>query len=293
MWFDFTSNAQHDHEVAVVMSVQGINPITGQQVTALNLEQYKTQCPIHEVDFKQDRYCEKCEFKWSAQNYISTTTGQPLWLDGFRNEEGEVRQYIITEEEARGVATQLIGDDKVYAIGFAFYLSKEPKPKQPQRVLRSMTKGMTNTKGSVSLQQCASGDGNLDINYPTGQEEDYWIPVGPEGPSSGFKLKDTNDFIELTPTSNADYCGEEMGFADCEAELHDDESTKKLEVGAGAKIAQEIGIDPKDIDYWSEEPIGLIYVNYVPLKECNRILNEGKREDKADGFMNNLNVGNK
>lgn len=133
MWLDFNECFYHTHDVAVVISIQGINPITGQKMVAekaLQLEQYHKKCPIHGTKFKQDRYCDKCGFKWPGQNYLSTT-GTPelkMWLDGFRSSDGKVRQYIITEDEARGIASQMIGDERVFAIGIAYYLSKNKKP---------------------------------------------------------------------------------------------------------------------------------------------------------------------
>jgi len=166
MWFDFTQNAFHSHDVAVVTSVQGINPITGQKVTTLNLEQYKENCPKHDVPFQQDRYCPKCEYKWPAQNYLATTTRFKLWIDGFRNEKGEVRQYIITEDETRGVAAQLIGEDRVWAIGFAFYQSKEKK----KRI--EFIGGLSTTGGGggdlIKHQVAPPWDytgGNVNVNY--------------------------------------------------------------------------------------------------------------------------------
>src|SRR5207244_4154404 len=84
-------------------------------------------------------YCEKCEHNWPPQNYMSTT-GQPngmLWLDGFLDSHGVTRQYIFTEEECRGVASQIIGNERVFAIGIAFFLSKQPKPVVPNYGLGS------------------------------------------------------------------------------------------------------------------------------------------------------------
>ena len=131
MWLDFNKVAQDEHDIAVVISVQGVNPITGQKTSALRLEKYENKCPVHDKEFGQERFCKDCGFKWPSQNYISTTAtpnGQ-LWLDGFRSEDGKVRQYIFTEEQARGVAKAIIGEDRVFAIGIAFYKSKEKKPK--------------------------------------------------------------------------------------------------------------------------------------------------------------------
>jgi hypothetical protein len=138
MWLDFNECFYHTHDVAVVISIQGINPITGQKMVAekaLQLEQYHKKCPIHGSKFQQDRFCPECGFKWPGQNYLSTT-GTPemmMWLDGFRSSDGKVRQYIITEDKMRGVASQMIGEARVFAIGIAYYLSKNKKPYMLQR----------------------------------------------------------------------------------------------------------------------------------------------------------------
>lgn len=138
MWLDFNECFYHTHDVAVVISIQGINPITGQKMVAekaLQLEQYHKKCPIHGSKFQQDRFCTECGFKWPGQNYLSTT-GTPemqMWLDGFRSSDGKVRQYIITEDKVRGVASQMIGDQRVFAIGIAYYISKHKKLYMLQR----------------------------------------------------------------------------------------------------------------------------------------------------------------
>jgi len=251
MWFDFTMNQGHAHEVAVVISVQGINPLTGKKMTALNLEQYKKQCPIHNVDFQQDRFCPECEYKWPAQSYISTTTGQTLWLDGFRNEQGEVRQYIISEEEMqRGVAQQMIGEDRVWAIGFAFYLSKEAKPKPVYRERRLYSMGA----GGGTMAKCCSFNGDADtLSYAADELGLESMDVQERGATRSVSAKRA--------------------------------ATKKLEVGAGARIDQEIGVDPKDIDFWEEEPAGMIYVNYINPELCQQILEGGKREETKEGYL--------
>ncbi len=145
MWLDFNECFYHTHDVAVVISIQGINPITGQKMVAnkaLRLEQYHKKCPVHGVKFQQDRFCKECGFKWPGQNYLATT-GTPemmMWLDGFRTPDGKVRQYIFTEDKMKGVASQLIGEERVFAIGIAYYLSKHKKPytlKRPEERTQS------------------------------------------------------------------------------------------------------------------------------------------------------------
>jgi len=129
MWLDFNKNFKNDHHVAIAISVQGVNPLTGVACEDAQLEQYLDNCPKCDTAFKPERLCEKCGVKYPKQNYLATT-GTPegkLWLDGFRSLEGLVRQYILTAEKMRGVASNLIGKDRVYAIGISFFKSKERK----------------------------------------------------------------------------------------------------------------------------------------------------------------------
>ena len=133
LWLDFNKNQEKDYHVAIVISIQGVNPITGMPCTDAHLEQYVDTCPKHNEKFGPNRYCDKCGYKWPKQNYISTTGNNvnELWLDGFRTAEGVVRQYILSKEDTkrtkRGVASNIIGEDRVYAIGLSFFLSKEHK----------------------------------------------------------------------------------------------------------------------------------------------------------------------
>lgn len=122
LWLDFNDNNNLDHDVAIVISIQGVNPITGQP-TELRLEQYEKKCPVHNVNFEENRHCPKCGFCWPAQNYISTTgtTVGRLWLYGFRMPDGKVRQYVFTADELKGIASQIVGDKRPYSIGIAFY----------------------------------------------------------------------------------------------------------------------------------------------------------------------------
>jgi hypothetical protein len=67
---------------------------------------------------------------------------------------------------------------------------------------------------------------------------------------------------------------------------------KVLEIGAGARIDQEIGVDSNPIDYWQSEPAGMIYVSYCDIATCESILKAGKRKDKKEGSLAGLKVGN-
>jgi hypothetical protein len=232
MWFDFTHNESHQYHVAVVTSVQGVNPIIGpmgrKEPASLDLWQIKNTCPEHDCELQQDRYCPQCGYKLPAQNYIATTTGQRLWIDGFRNTNGEVLQYIITEDITRGIAYQTIGDERIWAIGFAFYLSKEPKPYNPRSILRNCS----------------------------------------------FQFNSANVTMSSAVTTSSV------------------ESSKLVEIGAGSRIQQEIGVDPNPIEFWRSEPEALIYVNCVSQEEAQKYINFGKRADKQNGFLQDLKTGN-
>jgi len=384
LWFDFTQNDLHSHHVAVVISVQGINPVTGQKTSALNLEQYKKQCPIHKVDFEYNRFCPECGYEWPAQNYLSTTTRQILWIDGFRGENGRVRQYIITEEEIRGIAAQMIGDDRVFAIGFAFYLSKNPKPSIPVRKADFYTAplpesalpwyspagwGRSGYSGPSSGYSGSSGyptlpssininAGSWGVSGPVGatgvqgttggciikgfppsntispsvritqeQLQDLKLQILAQNPQCmGVQLNDQTRFppddayslhqlaagdgnLNCYYSTQVDENGNEDPESFCprkryrkvykNAESGEDyyvpvrpKKETKLEIGAGAKIGQEIGIDPESIDFWQEESAGMIYVNYVTQEKCDEILAGGKRQHKQDTFLAGLAVGN-
>ena len=272
MWLDFNRCRTHKHDVAIVISVQGINSITGLKTDVLNLEQYKQKCPKHNVDFQQDRFCPECKYKWPGQNYLSTT-GQPfgqLWLDGFRAPDGVVRQYVFTEDEARGVAKAIIGNDRVFAVGIGFYLSKQPKPLPASQ--QDMRGGgyLGLADNSESLMQFAAGSGDL-YKTKTCTVPDHTASYNTSPGATSHK--DIATFkrisIPLKPTRAINY-----------------------EVAAGSLIDQEIYLDPNNLDYWEEAPAGMIYINYCDEETALNIIQAGVREEHKDGFLNNIPVGN-
>lgn len=92
MWFDFNQCENDTHHVAIVPSVQGVNPVTGKPAS-LDMQQYIRECPVHNIPFTgMSRTCDACGYKWPKQNYVATT-GTPrrsFWLDGFRQADGRV-----------------------------------------------------------------------------------------------------------------------------------------------------------------------------------------------------------
>ena len=254
LWLDFNGNARYTHDVAVQISVQKLNPVSGLKVDGQILEQYTsevrrvfaephrllTECPRHGVPFGRDRLCERCGYKWPAQNYLATTGTRQgeLWLDGFRAEDGTIRQFIFTEESMRGVAAQVIGEDRVFALGVSFFLSRNPKPVQVHHY----------TRGGGS--QLLGG-----------------------GFKGGLESFDEG-FASYTPKSFAMGGGQTRGVT---------RSVQNLEVGMGARVSQNVYPDPKDLSYWEPNPAGTIYINYAPVEQVQRILAAGKLDRTAGG----------
>lgn len=259
-WLDFNRNFGNKKHVAIVISIQGVNPLDAQSMVegALCLKQYRTSCPIHSEEFKADRYCEKCNYKWVPQNYLATT-GTPngfLWLDGFLTSEGVVRQYYFTEEEVKGVAHQLIGaEKKVYSIGIAFYLSKNPKPEPKPFVYKG---GHCNMEKSVGGMQSSNHLLDKPVVY---------------GNSDWSYLK----------TCSFELCSISTDSTD--------ETSTSYDIAAGAKIEQKVYLDPENLDFWEDKPAGMLYVNYCPSEQAVRIIKNGKKKIKEEGPLAGITVG--
>ena len=133
LWFNWQANRR---DISILTSVKGMNPLTGQRISGLGLEQYKEQCPVHKIPLKHGKFCSECNFKWPDQNYITDPT--PFYLDGFRSEDGIVRQFYFTEDMAKSVPELCIGkDDTVPAFGFCFYqLKNNPRTYEIGKRLR-------------------------------------------------------------------------------------------------------------------------------------------------------------
>jgi len=259
LWLDFNANQWHKHHVAILISIQGINPLDGQSMVDghLSLKQYKLKCPIHDIDFGAERYCSKCGYKWVPQNYLCTT-GTPsgfLWLDGFLAADGVVRQYYFTKEQEKGIAHQILGEEKkVYSIGVAFYLSKELKPETHVVYGRSV-----NYFEKKYLYQC---NHIIEKSYNCYSENIY----KPHRPNC--LLRSSNSHVEAC----------------------DDISDTWLDIAAGAKINQKVYQDTENIDFWQDTPAGLIYINYCSEEQVKSIVKNGKKDltKNGEGYLAGL-----
>jgi len=277
LWLDFNSCRQHDHHVAVLISIQGVNPITGKPLAGVKLDQYRENCPVHNVPFQGGRYCPECGYKWPAQNYLSTTgcADGRLWLDGFRGDDGEVRQYVFTEETCRGIAAQVLGDTRVFAIGVSFFLSVDPKPPRPNfgGVLRSWEP----PDMSSFAKQYKTAIGTDSGTYYSAD--------------SAMKRMMVNSHVVREAGLNAPVCQSSHVNEGFVGLCHEIEATQ-LEIAAGARIQQETGEDPNPLSFWREKPESTLFINYLPDSEAKLILADGKRGTKRDGALGGLLVGN-
>jgi hypothetical protein len=293
MWLDFNNNEFNTHHIAIVVSVQGVNPITGLPCTDAHLEQYIEECPKHKIKFGPDRYCKKCDYKWPKQNYLCTT-GTPsgyLWLDGFRAADGLVRQYLLTAEKMKGVASNIIGKDRVFAIGVSFFLSKEKKPSPPPS--RSIT-----ATGSFPLIQASPNWQYVD-NSSSGEwndSDDTYTTCDSLGFCQGYS---SNKLFDISCSSvdsglKGSFSKKKAGIPRGVLRATNIVKTKKLEVAAGAKINQSVYDDPEKLDYWHNEPESIICINYCLEAEARKIIEGGMVdiEGSKEGFLKDIPVGN-
>jgi len=329
MWLDFNKNQNHTHHLAVVVSIQGVNAITGLACENPNLEQYIEYCPKHNKKFGPNRFCEECGFKWPKQNYLCTTstpTGY-LWLDGFRAANGAVCQYILTEKTMKGVASNIIGNKRVYAIGISFFLSKNVK-QIPVRVNDYLDANSFNAPDLVmgDWNRCAytvepvgdqllgaSIDMDIVINDNTNNAPSASFISSSSSSSSSSPSKSTpmdfsnrvsgsslgEDSIEVTQNQIKSYAKDPR--ATCKNISRRGAipnvtpvRTKNIEIGAGASIRQVVYDDPEPLDFWREQPEAILTINYCLEEEAGKIIAKGKISKAGDpkGFLKDVPTGN-
>lgn len=269
LWLDLNSCRDHPHHVAAIISIQGINPITDKPVGEPKMEKY-TEGP-------------------APQNYLATT-GTPygmFWLDGFRGADGEVRQYVLTDETIRGLAAQVMGDERSFSIGVAFFLSKTPKPKPTQAdILRALNVASKPQKPQIfghdftrGLNSFGSGKGHLLV----GQKLSFWD----NEPRYANAFQDAQ-CISCDPIAqDIQRCEETPSEPSGPIE----ESTK-LEIAGGALINQQIYPDPQGLDFWKEKPESILYINYAEESLVRKILSQGQIGSKREGALSGLRIGN-
>ena len=65
LWFDWRGNDVLN--TAVLTSIKGMNPITGQRSNGFSLERYEENCPIHKTKFKDGLFCVRRQILLKAE----------------------------------------------------------------------------------------------------------------------------------------------------------------------------------------------------------------------------------
>jgi hypothetical protein len=294
IWLDFNDNWNNEYHVAVLVSVQGANAITAMKATSPALLQIKENCPKHDTPFKSNRWCDKCEYEWPAQNYLCTT-GAPinyLWIDGFRIPDGKVEQYVFTEEEMRGIARQIegIGKDRVFAIGVYFFQSVKKKP-----VVRDEYSGIRLGQSIVPAGQewiykRYKSDGLDRFGESSPIKMSSVFRADPDAIlCSSSEVTDSMDEPECLTEELYEDAGSECAFAGAAADAVEPvEPVKNIEIGAGAAINQRVHPDPEQIGFWRQEPSGVLYINYCDPVTFDRIMQAGQKESVARGALQGM-----
>jgi hypothetical protein len=322
LWFDWTANSQVN--TAVLPTVKGCNPITGQQTSGFHMERYEEKCPKHNKPFKAERFCEECGYKWPSQNYV--TTPNVLWWDGFRSEDGNVRQFFFTEEELRDVATHMIGkENTVPAFGFAFYRPKEMRADSaPQRlwsITSASTPSWTYTTGGVQGIQGLHGTGGTKHHLFASNSNGSMLSKGLSAGVTPTAAADCSVYACAAPAAGSlmGSLGEvdhEMNFMEeptkglvkeryvkCSAPIGIDVRSKRavesvtvkkdVSVGAGAKIAQSLVQDPYALDTWKDKPDAAMTIYFVFQEVLEEMKSKGMNDftGKPEGMLAGMPVG--
>ena len=332
LWLDFNAclNEVPQH-VAIIVSVQGVNAITGLPCNNPQPEQYRDECPKHKKAFGPDRLCAECGYKWPKQNYISsaaTPDGQ-LWLDGFRATDGKIRQYVLTAQKERGVAKAVIGEERVHALGLSFFLTKEKRPAKPVQVMRSAGHSLMSFSPGVDSalydKSCDLGAkglvGDSGPMGPPGASVHYEADMSYSAGPAAFTMSVDNSplYKAMAPqpsvTKGTKHADPRMMSRSaskvrlCCAASTDEPvaasfmaaaapmrsvNVKKLEIAAGARIDQRVYDDPNTLEAYNAEPEGLIIVNYCSEAEADAIIAAGKTDlsGSKEGFLKNVPTGN-
>ncbi len=311
LWFNWRDNDELN--TAVIPTVKGANPITGLQTSGFHLEQYDTKCPKHGCDFLADRFCQKCNHKWENRNYCSMS---PLWWDGFRADDGTVRQFFFTEDSMRDVATALIGKEQtVPAFGFAFYSTKVKR--EIKRVERR----------SGYEQQILFNNATLDsLDFPVMKEFSSKKSFNPSKTIGSFNKghTDTSYSTESSFLGSPELCGATLGSTTGgddnskykksashrgilrqKLEIQHDPDTrgvdipeqkpviKDVSIGAGAKIRQKLNDDNYSLENWNDSPDAVMTIYFVFHDKFEEIKAGGMRDlsGKSEGMLNGIPVG--
>jgi hypothetical protein len=314
LWFNYTMN--NPSNTAVLPSVKGMNPITGQRVNGYDLQDYQDECPVHKKPFSKGRLCTECDFKWPANNYIAKPN--PLYIDGFRMPDGSVRQFYFTEDMAKSVPENVIGkEDTVPAFGFCFYKLKDFKPnweggehikdKFPKDAASNYSgfgavRGLSGPTGfdssGITMDSCSevrygsksleskryfsksriSTDSKINACYFSASSSTVPYAMSEEKTSEGIVIPDQN------------FYNPELDSLALETPVR---RSAEVGIGAGAKIKQDFQKSTKTVEDWEKKPAGIIRIYFVFQEEFERYATAGfnNLEGNKEGYLEGIPVG--
>jgi|GEM_PF-3270616 len=327
MWYDWRGNDHHTHDIAVVPSTTGLNPITGRKTDALRLEQYRERCPIHNIPFEGERFCKECNYRHPPQGYVSAPN--TLWWDGFRRADGTVEQFWLSDDVLRrDVGVAVLGADRVPAFGFAFFRAVNPKP-QPWRAPRGgpeshgLSGGWGNAykRGGAVHAFAASPMMGIEVTPLHAPASPIAAaafarraPFAPEPTDEGFEagaascafVDDAGASVDYTATcdSLAEPTEPPPALSDDRevaapppigaslGEIRAEAIRRAVAVGRGARIEQTLASDHRALSEWQLRPAAVITVYFVPEQVAIAILNGPKRDivGEAAGYLAHVGV---
>jgi len=316
LWFSWTDNDPVN--TAIIPSAKGMNPITGMEMKGLGLESYINNCPKHGEPFAHGRFCEKCSYEWPAQNYVCSPG--VLWWDGFRQSDGTIRQFFFSEDEARDIASLVIGKEKtVPAFGFAFYKTKVRRelpqiehvyhtlitqqyyPYYPTKVYKepqyyghdfawNQSKGLNDNvyddghQTMCSVSNSSSGNVTASNNYVETQDVKR---ISKEPKCQKGAHGPSHGILRSMNLKS-------MDAPSVPAAAFEEEIVKSVSVGAGAQIAQKLEDDTLGVSGWEEKPGGVVRLYFCFENQFKNIVKTGGIKEliaKKEGFMDKLPVG--
>ncbi len=282
IWFDWTANDIYN--TAILASVKGMNPITGQKLEGLHLEKYVEKCPIHNELFKGELFCPKCNYKWPPQSYICYPN--VLWWDGFRQADGTVRQFFFSEDELRDVASAVIGkQNTVPAFGFAFYDAVNPRV-VPNKRVRGMSLGSGWYATSHPTDDIAVGSAAINFCEDLSLEDNKLD-------SNAVYTCSLDMSAEIKTCAMPKYQDICKGKAKKEYSCLRSAPIKEVSVGAGAEIDQNLFNDPLSIDAWKKEPSAVIRLYFTFKDQFEQIISKGVNDlsGSKEGYLKGVKVG--
>jgi hypothetical protein len=308
LWFDWTMNDEAN--TAIVPSVKGMNPITGQHITMINMEQYADKCPIHGCDLSHERFCEECGYKLPPQNYVCSPN--TLWWDGFRQPDGTVRQFFFTEDEEKDVAEAVIGkENTVPAFGFAFFKPKKAREPHVQVCGAYGVYGVYGASGNSGpvFRDCSSmshvtkkkmflgtsTDSNTYYYYYDSSDNIITCRASGETlTSGGIASRSAGAAEEVTAYSCGDINIMSEEAISKRPSMYNTKALRSVAVGAGAQIRQDLQKDTLDVDDWKEQETAVIRLYFVFENKFRNIIESGGMKDVTgndSGYLTDIPVG--